>query len=55
MLGASRLSSKRSYLSIELQPLWEGDCLMNFSDLAENIQHILVRTESDLKNHDVVA
>ena len=46
-LVGSTLCSYRSYLSIELQPLLEGNCLI--SDLAENIEHVFLKTEFDLK------
>lgn len=46
-LVGSTLCSYRSYLSIELQPLLEGNCLI--SDLAENIERVFLKTEFDLK------
>lgn len=44
-----RLCSKRSCLSIESQPLFEGKRLVNVSDLAEDAEHVFLKTEFDLK------
>lgn len=41
LVGTNLYSS--SHLSIELQPLLEGSCLITLSDLAENIERIVLK------------